>query len=154
MAPQADMQRTQRNHSSAVARCKSRGDCRTILSMKVIFLASAAAAALTLVGGVYAQSQQTSDTTAVVKNDARTAGHAVANSATAVGHSVAETSRHAGHAVAEGTRSTRDTIRDDSKKVGHAVADSARSVGHSVKEGAGKVKAAVSGKPSEPEPKS
>ena len=78
--------------------------------MKVTFLAAAAAAALGLAGGAHAQSQQSADTTAVVKNDAKTAGH--------------------------------------------AVADSARSVGHSFKEGTGKVKAAVSGKTTEPAPKS
>jgi hypothetical protein len=123
--------------------------------MKITLLAAPAAAlTLVLAAGAYAQSPQGSDTMTTVKDDTKSAGHAVAHSATAVGHSVADKSRQAGHAVAEGTRSTRDTIRDDSKKVGHTIADGARSVGRSFKEGAGKVKAAVTGKSSEPEPKS
>ena len=49
---------------------------------------------------------------------------------------------------------TTTTIKDDAKTVGQAVAHSAKAVGAKAKEGAGKVKAAVKGKPDEPAPKS
>jgi hypothetical protein len=96
----------------------------------------------------------TSDTTTTVKDDARTAGHAVAHGATTVGHTVADKSKEAGHAIADHTRGARDTIRDDSKKAGHAIADGARSVGRTVREGFQKLKTGVTGKSSEPAPKS
>jgi hypothetical protein len=148
-------ERQHARHALAPVRCKTRSECRTILLMKVTFPAAATAAvfALVLACGAHAQGQPT-DTSTTVKNDARSAGHAVAHSATAVGHTVADKSRQAGHAIAEDTRSARDTIRDDSKKVGHSVADGARSVGRSFKDGAGKVKASFTGKSSDPAPRS
>jgi hypothetical protein len=94
------------------------------------------------------------DTTTTVKDDARTAGHAIAHGATTAGHTVADKSREAGHTIANGTRSTRDTLRDDSKKTGHAIADGARNVGRTVREGMQKLKADMTGKSSEPVPKS
>jgi hypothetical protein len=96
----------------------------------------------------------TSDAAATVKDDARTAGQAVAHGATTVGHTVADKSREAGHEVANGTHSARDTIRDDSKKVGHAIADGARSVGRTVREGMQKLKAGFNGKSGAPAAKS
>jgi len=95
-----------------------------------------------------------SDSTTTVKDDARTAGHAVAHGATTVGHTVADKSKEAGHAVADHTRGARDTIRDDSKKAGHAIADGARSVGRAVREGWEKLRTGITGKSSEPAPKS
>jgi hypothetical protein len=95
-----------------------------------------------------------SDTGAPVSDDARTAGHAVAHGATTVGHTVADKSREAGHEIANGSRSARDTIRDDSKKAGHAIADGARNLGRTVREGVHKLKAGITGKSSEPTPRS
>ena len=119
--------------------------------MKARFVAAAAAVPLILAEATApVWCAPPSDTTATVKDDARTAGHAVAHGATSVGHSVADKSREAGHAIASGTRSTRDTIRDDSKKAGHAIADGARNIGRTVREGMQKLKAGVTGKSSEP----
>ena len=87
-----------------------------------------------------------------VKDDARTAGHAIAHGASATGHTIAEKSREAGHAISDGTRSTRDTIRDDSKKAGHAVAEGARNLSRTVHDGFQHLKASMSGKSSTPEP--
>ena len=89
-----------------------------------------------------------------VKDDARTAGHAVAHGATTVGHTVADKSREAGHEIASGTRSARDAVRDDSQKAGHAIADGARNIGRKVREGVEKLKGGVTGKSREPAPKS
>ena len=102
--------------------------------MRAIFVRAAAAAtfALVLAPATHAQSQEVPNTAATVKDDAKTAGHAVAHGANAVGHTVADKSRQTGHAIAEG----------------------ARSVGRSFKDGANKVKAAVTGKSGGPEPKS
>ena len=86
------------------------------------------------------------DSTTTVKDDARTAGHAVAHSATTVGHTVADKSREAGHEIASGTRSARDTVRDDSKKTGHAIADGARNIGRKVHQGVERLKTSVTGK--------
>ena len=123
--------------------------------MKARFIAAAAAVPLILAEAtVPVLSAPPSDTTATVKDDARTAGHAVAHGAASVGHSAADKSREAGHAIANGTRSTRDAIRDDSKKAGHAIADGARNIGRTVREGMQKLKSGVTGKSSEPAPKS
>ena len=122
--------------------------------MKARCKAAAAAVSLILAeAAVPVWCAPASDTTATVKDDARTAGHAVAHSATTVGHTVADKSREAGHTIANGTRSTRDTVRDDSKKVGHTIADGARNVGRTVREGMQKLKASMTGKSSEPAPK-
>jgi hypothetical protein len=119
--------------------------------MKVRFIWAAAAIALTLAqAAAPVWCAPAPETTTSVKDDARTAGHAVAHSATTVGHAVADKSREAGHAIANGTRSTRDTIRDDSKKTGHAIADGARNIGRSVREGMHKLKAGFTGKSGEP----
>jgi hypothetical protein len=123
--------------------------------MKARFLAAAAAVPLILaeaaapVGWAHA-----SDTTATVREDARTAGRAVAHGATTVGHTVADKSRDAGHAIANGTRAARNSIRDDSKRAGHAIADGARNVGRTVREGMQKLKAGTTGKSGEPAPHS
>ena len=123
--------------------------------MKARFTRAAAALALTLAAALApVWSVSADDTTASVKDDARTAGHAVAHGAASVGHTVADKSREAGHAIANGTRSARDTIRDDSKKAGHAIADGARNVGRTVREGMHKLKAGMTGKSGEPAPKS
>ena len=123
--------------------------------MKASFIAAAAAVPLILAeAAAPVWCAPASDTTATVKDDARTAGHAVGHGATTVGHTVADKSREAGHAIANGTRSTRDTVRDDSKKAGHAIADGARSVGRTVREGMQKLKAGMTGKSSAPAPKS
>jgi hypothetical protein len=122
--------------------------------MKAGFIAAAVAVPLILAEVAPVWCAPASDTTAAVKDDARTAGHAVAHGAASVGHSVADKSREAGHAIANGTRSTRDTIRDDSKKTGHAIADGARNVSRTVREGMQKLKAGMTGKSSEPAPKS
>ena len=121
--------------------------------MKARFLAAAAAVALILAEAAPpVWCAPASDTTASVKDDARTAGHAVAHGATTVGHTVADKSRETGHAIADGTRSSRDTIRDDSKRAGHAIADGARKIGRTVREGMQKLKAGMTGKPGEPAP--
>jgi ABC-type transporter Mla subunit MlaD len=111
-------------------------------AMKNTLLRAASAAAITL-ALTATDLAQNADTTTTIKDDAKTVGHAVANSA-----------RTVGHAVADKTTPVRDTIRDDSKKVGQAVAHSAKAVGAKAKEGASKVKGAVTGKSSEPAPKS
>ena len=96
-----------------------------------------------------------SDTGPTLKDDARSAGHAVAHGATTAGHTIADKSREAGHAIADGTRSARNTVRDDSKKVGHAVAEGSRNFGKSVRDGFNRLKAGMTGKsPNEPAPKS
>jgi predicted methyltransferase len=123
--------------------------------MKARFTWAAAAVAFTLAPALApVWCAPTSDTTTTVKDDARTAGHAVAHGATTVGHTVADKSRETGHAIADHTRSARDTVRDDSKKAGHAIADSARKVGRTVREGFQKLKTGTTGKSSEPAPKS
>jgi hypothetical protein len=122
--------------------------------MKARLIPTAAAVAFALAPVAPVWSGEVPDTTATVRDDARTAGHAVAHGATTTGHAIADKSREAGHAIADGTRSTRDTIRDDSKKTGHAVADGARRVGRTVKEGIERLKASMKGKTSEPAPKS
>ena len=122
--------------------------------MKARFIAAAAALPLILAEAAPAWCAPPSDSTATVKDDARTAGHAVAHGATSVGHTVADKSREAGHAIANGTRSTGDAIRDDSKRAGHAIADGARNIGRTVREGMQKLKAGVPGKSGEPAPKS
>jgi hypothetical protein len=96
---------------------------------------------------------QTSDTTASVKDDASTAGHAVARGATTLGHNVADKSRAAGHTIADDSRTARDTVRGDSKKAGHSMAEVARKVGRAVRDGFNRAKAGLSGKPSHPEGK-
>jgi len=104
--------------------------------MKANILQAAMAATLALAWtATHAQSAPASDTKTIVKEDAKTVGHAVAHSARAVGHK-----------TAEGTRKVRDTIRDDSKTAGHAVAHSAKTVGKTVK-------ATVTRKSDEPQPK-
>lgn len=123
--------------------------------MKASFIAAAAALPLILAAAVVpVWCEPASDTTTAVKDDARTAGHAVAHGATTVGHTVADKSREAGHSIANGTRSARDTVRDDSKKVGHVIAEGARNLGRTVREGTQKLKAGMTGKSSEPGPKS
>jgi hypothetical protein len=123
--------------------------------MKARFVAAAAAVPLILTeAAAPVWCAPASDATATVKDDARTAGHAVAHGATSVGHTVADKSREAGHEIANGTRSTRDAIRDDSKKAGHAIADGARTLGRTVREGMQKLKTGVTGKSNEPAPKS
>jgi hypothetical protein len=116
--------------------------------MKANFLQAAMAATLALAWAAapHAQSTPASDTKTVIKEDAKTVGHAVAHSARTVGHEVTSKSKEAGHAVAEKTREARDAIRDDSKKAGHAVEHSAKTVGKTVK-------ATVTRKSDEPQPK-
>ena len=87
--------------------------------------------ALALAAAAPAQDTNTG-TTAAIKQDARTAGHAVADGARSVGHSVADASRRFGHAVSHG----------------------AKAVGAKTKEEAGKAKRSMSGKPEESTPKS
>jgi hypothetical protein len=112
--------------------------------MKANFLQAAMAATLALAwaAATHAQSTPASDTKTVIKEDAKTVGHAVAHSARTVGHEVAEK-----------TSKARDAIRDDSKKAGHAVAHSAKTVGKTVKDSAEKVKTTVTRKSDEPQPK-
>ena len=96
-----------------------------------------------------------SDTSATIKEDARSAGHAVAHGATTAGHTIADKSREAGHTIADGTRTARDTVRDDSKKAGHAIAEGSRNFGKSVRDGFNRLKAGKTGKsPDGPAPKS
>jgi hypothetical protein len=123
--------------------------------MKARFLAAAAAVPLILAEATApAWCAPASDTTATVKEDARTAGYAVAHGATTVGHTVADKSREAGHAIANGTRSARNSIRDDSKRAGHVIADGARNLGRTVHEGMQKLKAGMTGRSGEPAPRS
>jgi hypothetical protein len=96
-----------------------------------------------------------SDAGPTIKEDARSAGHAVAHGATTAGHTVADKSREAGHAIADGTRTARDTVRNDSKKAGHAIAGGARDVGKTVQDGFNRLKAGMIGKSANrPAPKS
>jgi hypothetical protein len=96
-----------------------------------------------------------SDTDPTIKEDAKSAGHAVAHGATTAGHAIGDKSREAGHAIADGTRAARNTVRDDSKKAGHTIADGARNFGKSVRDGFNRLKAAMTGKsPNGPAPKS
>jgi len=112
--------------------------------MKATLMWPAAAVALVLASGLtQVACAEPADTAATVKDDARTAGHAVAHGAVSVGHT-----------VADDTRSARDTIRDDSKKAGHSIAEGARNLGRSVHDGFKRLKAGLTGKPSAPEPKS
>jgi hypothetical protein len=112
--------------------------------MKATFIRPAAAAAFVLVWGLAQVARaEPPETAATVKDDARTAGHAVAHGAVNVGHT-----------IADDTRTARDTVRDDSKKAGHSIAESARNLGRSVRDGFKRLKAGLRGKPSEPEPKS
>ncbi len=124
--------------------------------MKASFIPAAAAAVTFVLAPVLAPvwGADGADSGATIKDDARTAGHAVAHGATTAGHTIADKSRELGHAIANDTRSTRDTVRDDSKKAGHAIADGARSIGRSVRDGFHRLKSGVAGKPSEPAPKS
>ncbi len=122
--------------------------------MKTGFIPAAAAVIVVLAPALApVWSADGSDTTATIKDDARTAGHAVAHSASTTGHAIAGKSREVGHAIADDTRSARDTIRDDSKKAGHAFADGARKFGRSVREAFHMLKGGITGKPSEPAPK-
>jgi len=116
--------------------------------------AGAAILVLLLAGTAQGQNPETPDLKSTVSGDAKAVGHAVADSARTVSHTVADKSREAGHAIAASSRSAGQAIRDDSQKAGHAVADGARTVGKSATDAAGKTKAAVAGKPSEPAPKS
>ena len=124
--------------------------------MKASFIpAATAAVAFILASGLApVWGADGADTTATIKDDARSAGHAVAHGATTAGHAIADKSREVGHAVAKDTRSARDTVRDDSKKAGHAIADGARKFGQSVRDGFNRLKAGMTGKSSEPAPKS
>ena len=122
--------------------------------MKAIAARTTVVATVVLFAGLASVARaQTSDTTATVKDDARNAGHAVAHGASTLGHSVAEKSRAAGHTIADDSRTARDRVRDDSKKAGHSMAEAARNVGRAVRDGFTRVKAGLSGKPSQPEPK-
>jgi hypothetical protein len=119
------------------------------------FIPAAAVVTLTLAqAAAPVWSEPASDTTATVRDDARTAGHAIAHGATTVGHEVAHESREAGHSIADHTRAARDTVRDDSKKTGHTIADGARSLARAVHEGFLRLKAGFTGKSGEPPPKS
>lgn len=125
--------------------------------MKAGFIAAASAAVAFMLAPalVPALGVDSPDTGPSIKDDAKSAGHAVAHGATTAGHTVADKSREAGHAVANGTRTARDTVRDDSKKAGHAIADGARNFGKSVRDGFNRLKATMTGKsPNEPAPKS
>ncbi len=124
-------------------------------SMKANILQAAMAATLALAwaAATHAQSTPASDTKTVIKEDAKTVGHAVAHSARTVGHEVKAKSRKVGHSIAERSRKAREAIRDDSKKTGHAVAHSATTVGTTVKDSAEKVETTVTRKSDEPQPK-
>jgi hypothetical protein len=101
--------------------------------MKPAFVAAAVAGAVIVLLGAAALAQDTNTgTTTAIKQDAKTAGHAVADGARSVGHSVAEASRQFGHAVSHG----------------------AKAVGDKTKEEAGKAKRTMSGKSEESTPKS
>ena len=128
--------------------------------MKASFI-SAAAAVFLLAAALPAWSAEASETAGKVKDDAKAAGHAVAHAGHAVadksretGHAVADKSREAGHSVVDGTRSARDTVREDSKKTGHAVAEGTRNLGRTIHDAFQRLKTGVTGKRSEPEPKS
>ena len=124
--------------------------------MKTGFIAAASAAVTLMLAPSLAPALgvDSSDTGPSIKDDAKSAGHAVAHGATTAGHTIGEKSREAGHAIADGTRTTRDTVRDDSKKAGHAIADGARNIGKSVRDGFNRLRGALTGRsPNEPAPK-
>jgi len=133
-------------------RCKTRTECRTIVSMKTSSLGAAAAAIFALGLGdiALAQSQEASDVKATVAADAKTVGQAVEHSAQTVGHAVADKSRQAEHVVADDAKAAAETVRDDSKKAAQAVENGAKTVGQTAKENAVKAKEAVTPKSSEP----
>ena len=117
--------------------------------MKASFI-SAAAAVFILAPALPVWSAEASETAGKVKDDAKAAGHAVAHA----GHAVTDKSREAGHSIADSTRSARDTVREDSKKTGHAVAEGTRNLGRTVHDAFQRFKTGVTGKRSEPDPKS
>jgi len=113
--------------------------------MKATLLAAAVMAAVSLTAGSLgsAQENQSPGVKETIKEDAKTAGHAVADASRKVGHEIADTSRKVGHEIADKTAPARETVKEDSKKAGKAVAHSAKAVGKSVKDGAEKAKDAV-----------
>ena len=121
----------------------------------------AAAAVIILVPALSVWSAETSEPASKVKDDAKAAGHAVAHAGHTVadksretGHAIADKSREAGHSIADSTRSARDTVREDSKKTGHAVAEGTRNLGRTIHDAFQRLKTGVTGKRSEPDPKS
>jgi len=128
--------------------------------MKASFI-RAAVAAFILAPALPVWSAEASETAGKVKDDAKAAGHAVAHAGHAIadksretGHAVADKSREAGHSIADSTRSARDTVREDSKKTGHAVAEGTRNLGRTIHDAFQRLKTGVTGKRSEPDPKS
>ena len=127
--------------------------------MKASFI-RAAVAAFILAPALPVWSAEASETAGKVKDDARASGHAAAHAGHAIadksretGHVVADKSREAGHSIADSTRSARDTVREDSKKTGHAVAEGTRNLGRTIHDGFQRLKAGVTGKRSEPDPR-
>src|SRR5580692_6827874 len=78
-------------------RAKHRATVVRYFAMKANFLQAAMAATLALAcaAATRAQSTPASDTKTVVKEDAKTVGHAVAHSARTVGHTVADKTKTA-----------------------------------------------------------
>jgi hypothetical protein len=133
-------------------RCKTCGECRTIVSMKRCSTGVATAVVFFLAFGNsgLAQSPPSSDVKATVKEDVRTASQAVGHTAQTVGLAVADKARQAGQAVAEDAKTVAQSAREDSRKAAAAVEDGARTVSRTVKEDAVKAKEAVTPKSSEP----
>ena len=128
--------------------------------MKASF-SSAAVAVILLAPALPVWSAEASETAGKVKDDAKEAGHAVAHAGHTIadksretGHAVADKSRDAGHSIADSTRSARDTVREDSKKTGHAVAEGTRNLGRTIHDAFRRLNTGVTGKRSEPDPKS
>jgi len=110
--------------------------------MKTAIVAAGACLALRVaIPALAAESAANDGAAATVKEDARTAGHAIADGARTVGHEVADKSRAAGH-----------TIAAKSHEAGHAFADAAHEFAKGVAAGAEKLKAAVKHDGGEPAP--
>ena len=116
------------------------GGCVIAARLCVLWLAAAAATIPAL-----AADDQAANT---IKQDAKTAGHAVSEGAKTVGHTISEDAKKVGHSVSEGAKSAGHAVSENAKKVGHSVSEGAKSAGHTVSEDAKKVgkdtKAAVS----------
>jgi hypothetical protein len=128
--------------------------------MKARFV-RAAVAVFILAPALPVWSAEPSETAGKVKDDAKAAGHGVAHAGHAIadksretGHVVADKSRAAGHSVADSTRSARETVREDAKKTGHAVGEGTRNLGRTIRDGFQRLKSGVTGKHSEPDPRS
>src|ERR1700741_4683483 len=93
-------------HRNGAPTVRRRGDCRTIVTHESHPLTRSCCNGAPPGGPppAGAQESQGSGVKETIKEDAKTAAHAVAHSARTVGHAVADTSRKVGHEVADTSR--------------------------------------------------